>query len=429
LPEADLLGGTVIGAPVAPFIAPSASLSTDPSSELLPSARTISDIGSLGMQGIDKGSIGLLGRKRASDIQEDKQNNILPEKWRKTPVGSVPYSPTPISPIGTTISADVSALSPKFFESLTTDSNRPKRGRAKSVKRRKSFDECGTTDEPVTPHSVTSLSSSAPSLDSYILHSAISGAKPFSMLKDYVLSPSSSTSSIFDAASLEDFPQAPVNVMTDDYTKFICSELKAELLDPNREGYEVLPMEEFDWDRNATCIIGSYLESYVDLLDEYFKEAMDAELENDGLCTSDAGSEQPKKSKQDPFVPSPGDITDRDSSDVSHDFESQGHSSSMHSQWGSTRSIKDAAWYYSLRSLNIYDDDFRYSDIKRHLDKGTRRYIKRVCVRPDLVTAADWLGVQTMKNEEKCRIGLLSCQARFLGEALWGIKGVSNFLC
>jgi len=234
----------------------------------------------------------------------------------------------------------------------------------------------------------------------------------------------------FEPSSLNE--SAPINPILDDYTRFLCPEsleLKSEQLDPNRDSYEFLPMEEFDWDRSATCIIGSYLESYVGLLDQYFKEAMDVDSEDDGFLFNPPVAEQPRKVKQAHFSHPPDDGSDRERTDRSaRDFSSGKRSDSTHSQKSDNKSVKEAAWFYSLRLLNIQKDDFRYSDIKYLLDRPTRRYLKRICVQPDMVTIADWMECR-MRNEEKCRLGLLACQARFLGEVLWGIKGVSEFLC
>lgn len=378
LPEADLLGGTVkTSTPVAPFgsFAPSVSLSADMASEPTRHPKNPSDSG---MKGGDGSFLGLMGRKRAAKAV---QHDTVPERWRTLSNGSAPASSTAI----------YSTSSPKILHSLEpTEAEDSRPTRVRTFKRRKSFDECGTSDE-LASVSAASLSSSAPNSNPLLVYSAMSGGKPLSMLKDHILSPSSSTSSIFDLALASIGEQA--NTIADAHSKFISEErLTAGQLDPNRSDYEVLSMEEFSWD-NASCIFGSYLDSCVDLLDDYFRQAMDADSSDDGLFES-------------PPAPSPTPIT-----------------------IPNTRSVNEAAWYYSLRLVNIQKDDFRYSDIKLALESSTRRYLKRICIQPELVSAADWIGVQGMNTEEKCRMGLLVTQARFLGEMLWGVKAVSDFLC
>lgn len=377
LPEADLLGGTVkTSTPVAPFgsFAPSVSLSADMASEPTRHPKNPSDSG---MKGADGSFLGLTGRKR---VAKAVQHDTVPERWRTLSNGSAPAS-----------SSAIYSTSPKILHSLEpTEAEDSRPTRARTFKRRKSFDECGTSDE-LPSVSAASLSSSAPNSNPFLVYSAMSGGKPLSMLKDHILSPSSSTSSIFDLALASIGEQA--NMVADAHSKFLSEErLTADQLDPNRSDYEVLSMEEFSWD-NASCIFGSYLDSCVDLLDDYFRQAMDADSSDDGLFES-------------PPAPSPTPIT-----------------------IPNTRSVNEAAWYYSLRLVNIQKDDFRYSDIKLALESSTRRYLKRICIQPELVSAADWIGVQGMNTEEKCRMGLLVTQARFLGEMLWGVKAVSDFLC
>ena len=306
------------------------------------------------------------------------------------------------------------------------------------MNRRKSFDECGTSDEPAAFDGATSLSSSAPSSNLYALPTAVNGP---SFSKDAVLSPSSSTSSIFEAANSGQPAGAPVNMVGEDYSRFILPAVDGQ--DDLRER-EVLAIEEFDWDRSATCVIGSYLESYVDVLDEYFKEAMNADMDDDGLSTvEDESDEAPSKPIQSDTASDTSELEPRERSPVAGggpDPEADAAAAAAaaaatSARSGSTyfkkggRSVKEAAWYYALRSRNIYDDDIRYTEIKYLLDKGTRAYIKRICFQPDLVTTADWFGMQPTRNEEKCQLGLIACQARFLGEALWGVKSVSEFLC
>lgn len=422
MPEADLLGGTVVSAPVAPFVAPPPSLSPEPSSsQPAQSEKAASDPGtSFGAQGRDSSSLaGFLGRIRAPETQEDHKG--------KTPAGSVP----PPSLRG--ISTPPNVLSePIDFDTVSPNYD-SRGGKDKSLKRRKSFDECGTSDEPVTFHGATSLSSSAPSSKSHVLPTSMSGVKGFPPSKDAVLSPSSSTSSIFEATSLGQPAGTPVNTVGEDYARFILPGVEGQAdLDPTRE-HEVLAIGDFDWGRCAICLIGSYLESYVDVLDDYVKEAMNADMEDDdGPSTVEHESDEaPEKPRHSDAASDTSELEPRERSPVAGgpdpEAEAAALSGSTYSKKGG-RSVKEAAWYYALRSRNIYDDDFRYTEIKYLLDNGTRAYIKRICFQPDLVTTADWFGMQPARNEEKCQLGLIACQARFLGGALWGVKSVGEFL-
>jgi hypothetical protein len=422
LPEPDLLGGTVkYSTPIAPFGSFPQSTNTDPQVEMTPSLRATSDLDSSGFSSASKGFANLMGRKRESQLGQDLAAEKISEKWKKSSTGGVPYSSTLGSPART----NIPLVSGEKNHPVESDATRRKR--IKNQKRRKSFEECATTDDPVTVFAAANpvtLSSSAPISNSFIHFAANPSVKPVSMLKDHILSPSSSTSSIFDLPGSGE--QIPANVLSRDYNKFLCQEsleLKPGDLDPNRDVYEFLPMEDFDWDCNAASIVGHHLESYVDIFDAYFKEAMDADAEDYSLF-----SNTPEPCRQS-SCPSSGDNNDYDQRcDRSlRDFGSETRSVSIQSN-GGARSVKEAAWYYSLRLLNIQKDDFRYTAIKDLLDKPTRRYLKRICTLPHMVSATDWAGVQGMKGDEKCRLGLLACQARFFGEVLWGIRGVDLYL-
>lgn len=449
LPEADLLGGTVKTLekcmPVAPFGGFAQSSSADPLSE-----------GSGGVRREEeslKSTLGHLNRKRGQmtagqDLEE------LPEKWRKTPTGSVPFISnlssstysvmTPSKPMNVP-----SPLLGKAETTLRTETERHHH-RTKSQKRRKSFEECATSEDAPPPAAgLGGFSLSAP--NSYVPFSSLSSARTLPA-RDYLLSPSSSTSSLFDTTNLLG-EQLPVNVLVEDYTRFLhldSLDREHEDFDPNSWEYEFLPMEEFEWERNASSIISDYLDGVVEVLDRYFKEAQDADGEDEEYFTTAVEMLPPRRlltddipsSTRGEYTPSRVDSGDFEDLVVlppeRHDrsgrsFISSGRSASSPPRYiFEPKSFKEAAWFYSLRLLGIQKDDFRYSEIKVLLDKGSRRYLKRVCAQPDMVSVADWAGAgQSMgglRSEEKCLLALLACQARFMGEVLWGVRAVSEYI-
>lgn len=448
LPEADLLGGTVKAlekfTPVAPFGSFAQSLSTDPPSE---------GPGNLG-RGEEslKSTLGNLSRKRqqvtvGQDIQE------LPEKWRKTPNGSVPFissSSSPASPV-LAPSKPVNFLSPLLRKAETTIADKSERHhhRSKSQKRRKSFEECATSEDAPPPAvGLSGFSLSAP--NSYVPLSSLASSRALPA-RDYLLSPSSSTSSLFDTNLLGE--QVPVNVLIEDCTRFLHPESvnrEHEDFDPNSQEYEFLPMEEFEWERNASSIISDYLDGVVEVLDPYFKEAQEADGEEEDFFASVVEMLPPRRlltddistfSTRGEYTPNRTDSSEFEdliAASERHDrtgrsFNSSGRSASSPPRYIFERkSFKEAAWFYSLRLLGIQKDDFRYSEIKVLLDKGSRRYLKRVCAQPDMVSVADWVGAGQgmggLRSEEKCLLALLACQARFMGEVLWGIRAVSEYI-
>jgi hypothetical protein len=226
-----------------------------------------------------------------------------------------------------------------------------------------------------------------------------------------------------------------VNIILEDYARFLHPEsrdFEYKDFDPNSCEYEFLPMEEFEWERNASSIISDYLDGVVELLDKYFKKAQEADGEDEDMFSAAVETLPPRKLLN--YEISSDDLESSDR----HDRTGRSFTSTVRSAASPPRyvfepqSFKEAAWFYSLRLLGIQKDDFRYSEIKVLLDKGARRYLKRVCAQPDMVSVADWVGVgQNMgglKSEEKCLLSLLACQAQFMGEMLWGIRAVSEYI-
>lgn len=448
LPEADLLGGTVKAlekfTPVAPFGSFAQSSSIDPLSESLGGIKREEE--SL------KSTLGNLSRKR-QQVSAGQNTEELPEKWRKTPTGSVPFISSPSSPASPVLtpSKPVNVPSPLLGKVETTVVNGSGRHhhRSKSQKRRKSFEECATSeDAPPPTMGLNGFSLSAP--NSYVPFSSLASSRALPT-RDYLLSPSSSTSSLFDTNLLGE--QIPVNVLIEDCSRFLLPESldrAHEDFDPNSYEYEFLPMEEFEWERNASSIISDYLDGVVEVLDPYFKEAQEADGEEDEYFSSAVDMLPPRRLLTDDISTSStrGEYTPNrtDSSEFEdliaaserHDrmgrsFNSSGRSASSPPRYIFERkSFKEAAWFYSLRLLGIQKDDFRYSEIKVLLDKGSRRYLKRVCAQPDMVSVADWIGAGQgmggLRSEEKCLLALLACQARFMGEVLWGVRAVSEYI-
>lgn len=449
LPEADLPGGTVktLGkcAPVVPFgsfVQPS----TEPPSE-----------GPNGIkreeESLKSTTLGHLSRKR-QQVSTEQDTVELPEKWRKTPTGSVPFISSPSSPVSPvspalTPSKPMDVPSPLLRKTETAIPSEGERHhyRSKSQKRRKSFEECATSEDAPPPAVLLSgFSLSAP--NSYVPFSGLMNSRVLPA-RDYLLSPSSSTSSLFDTNLLGE--QMPVNILVEDYARFLHPSSRNRVhedFDPNSWEYEFLPMEEFEWERNASSIISDYLDGVVDVLDGYFKEAQEADGEEEECFTSAVEMLPPRRlltddissSIRSEFTPS---RTNNEFEDLiaaaserrdrsGRSFNSSGRSASSPPRYVfEPKSFKEAAWFYSLRLLGIQKDDFRYSEIKVLLDKGSRRYLKRVCAQPDMVSLADWVGAgqgMGLRSEEKCLLALLACQARFMGEVLWGVRAVSEYI-
>lgn len=446
LPEADLLGGTVKTLGKCTSVAPFGSFvqsSTDLPSECSGGARREEE-------SLKSTTLGHLSRKR-QQLPTEQDTGELPEKWRKTPTGSIPFISSPSSPASPAPTPpkpmNVPSSLPRKVETATAGEGERHHYRSKSQKRRKSFEDCATSEDAPPPAVLSSgFSLSAP--NSYVPFPGLMSSRALPA-RDYLLSPSSSTSSLFDTNLLGE--QLPVNVLSEDYARFlhpVSPNRVHEDFDPNSWEYEFLPMEEFEWERNASSIISDYLDGVVDVLDGYFKEAQEANGEGEDYFASIVEMLPPRRLLTDDISSSirseytPNRINNEFEDLIAaasdrHDrsgrsFNSSGRSASSPPRYAfESKSFKEAAWFYSLRLLGIQKDDFRYSEIKVLLDKGSRRYLKRVCAQPDMVSLADWVGAgQSMglKSEEKCLLALLACQARFMGEVLWGVRAVSEYI-
>lgn len=446
LPEADLLGGTVKTPGKCTSVAPFGSFvqsSTDPPSECSGGIKREEE-------SLKSTMLGHLTRKR-QQLSTEQDTRELPEKWRKTPTGSVPFISSPSSPVNpaptTSKPMNFPSPLPRKAETIISGEGERHHYRSKSQKRRKSFEECATSEDAPPPTVLSSgFSLSAP--NSYVPFSGLVSSRALPA-RDYLLSPSSSTSSLFDTNLLGE--QLPVNVLVEDYARFlhpISPNRVHEDFDPNSWEYEFLPMEEFEWERNASSIISDYLDGVVDVLDGYFKEAQEADGEEEECFTTAVEMLPPRRlltddisssirsehtsnqtnNEFDELIAAASDRHDRSS----RSFNSSGRSASSPPRYVfEPKSFKEAAWFYSLRLLGIQKDDFRYSEIKVLLDKGSRRYLKRVCAQPDMVSLADWVGAgqgMGLRSEEKCLLALLACQARFMGEVLWGVRAVSEYI-
>ncbi|PWW80840.1 PA26-domain-containing protein [Tuber magnatum] len=454
LPEADLLGGTVETMEKCTPVAPFGSLATTSISA------DLSENSGLVKRDEESGNSGVCRKRQQQRVAEGQEPAELPEKWRKTPNGGVPFISGPTSPTSPPLlSEPVDVPTASLRKAQTTlgtggEIERHHR-RTKSQKRRKSFEECAAGDDAPPPATgLGGFSLSAP--NSYVPISSLSNGRPLpAQTRDFLLSPSSSTSSLFDTSLLGD--QVPANIIVEDYARFLHPESldhEHKDFDPNSYEYEFLPMEEFEWERNASSIISDYLDGVVELLDRYFKEAQEADGEDDALFSAAVEALPPRKRLNDELspgrggdgssrAPGGGESYDLDSNQdhnlserhdrVGRSFNSSSRSASSPPRYEfSAQSFKEAAWFYSLRLLGIQKDDFRYSEIKVLLDKGARRYLKRICAQPDMVSLADWAGVGQgmggLKCEEKCLLSLLACQAQFMGEMLWGIRAVSEYI-
>ncbi|KAK6539183.1 Sestrin-1 [Orbilia ellipsospora] len=471
VPEVDLPGGTIgsiknAGLSIIPYLTISTRLPKDADKE-----NNSSDMKRLEVPRTPSPGISLLTRKRQqmSMSGNEEGSSGSPDKWLKTPTGSIPAS------------SDASPLAQTF----RNGGGGEQQGRyLKLQKRRKSFEDCVTAEDAPPPALGTSLS--APG--SYIPVSSIS-QYPLGAGREFFLSPSSSTSSLVEASAKSLNEQVPINVFSEDNTRFLQSASKTgiagvtdggfhEEFNLNSEEYSFLPMEEFDWERHACEIIGEYVEGLEDVLDNHFTSVKKITEE---MIDDDVSQQQHNQHHQQPHTPGSGrasrvgsivgippaeyGIFDAETtiphlhqgesfytpnsrlqspietfhhpppSTLPLDPSIQGKDGVAGGQPGvgsngvvDVKPLREAVWFYSLRLLGIQKDDYSYSHIKFYLRKGARVFLRRICEQPELVSMRDWKGVgMGLKSEDVVLMALLATQARFMGELLYGIKAVCEY--
>ncbi|EPS44400.1 hypothetical protein H072_1602 [Dactylellina haptotyla CBS 200.50] len=463
VPEVDLPGGTIgsiknSGLSIIPYLTIPSKHPRDASDK----ENHSNDMKRLEVPRTPSPGISLLTRKRQqmSMSGNEEGSSGSPDKWLKTPTGSIPAS------------SDASPLAQTF-----------RNGEQRSLKlqkRRKSFEDCVTAEDALPPALATSLS--APG--SYIPVSSIS-QYPLGAGREFFLSPSSSTSSLVEASAKSLNEQIPINVFSEENNRFLQSPSKTgiagvndsgfhEEFNLNSEEYSFLPMEEFDWERHACEVIGEYVEGLEDILDNHFRSVkrITEDMADEESSQSQHHSQNNHHHQQGGYLQTPGSgRASRVGSIIGHPppefgiFDAEPpsahllhHGESFYTPNSRLQSpietfhhppqpdgqqtkdgvnggggvdvklLREAVWFYSLRLLGIQKDDYSYSHIKFYLRKGARVFLRRICEQPELVSIRDWKGVgMGLKSEDTVLMALLATQARFMGELLYGIKAVCKY--
>ncbi|KAK6522943.1 Sestrin-1 [Arthrobotrys megalospora] len=472
VPEADLPGGTIgsiknTSLSIIPYLQVPSKPAKDADKENAPS-----DMKRLDLPRTPSPGISLLTRKRQQMTLPDEGSSGSPDKWLKTPTGSIPASHD-VSPLAQTFRATSGPNATTIINDQRS---------LKLQKRRKSFEDCVTAEDIPPPALSTSLS--APG--SYIPVSSVSqyplAAAAVTTGREFFLSPSSSTSSLVESSTKSLNEQVPINVFAEDTARFLLSPSKTgiagvsdsgfhEEFNLNSEEYSFLPMEEFDWERHACEVIGEYVEGLEDILDSHFQSVRKI-YEDNNSSNNSFDSEEPlsQSSHHYPYnsyysgrasrVGSIAGISEFSIFDGAESFytpnsrlqspietfhplppsqQSDHHPTSKPTSQptstpnGTTSAqdiphLSEAVWFYSLRLLGIQKDDYSYSHIKFYLRKGSRVFLRRICEQPELVSMRDWKGVgMGLKSEDVVLMALLATQARFMGELLYGIKAVCEY--
>jgi PA26 p53-induced protein (sestrin) len=433
-------------------------------------------------------------RKRQTDQHDDGQQGD-PDKWLKTPHGSVPNSPNPRNSAlwegQSSKTSMVAVLAENDHKASDVAEGRETGGR------RKSFDDCATNDDCLQG---SELAASASAPTSYL--PATTAPAPAALRRDYLHSPCSSTSSFMSESTDHTMMQIwPNNVPIEGHEKFLHPDsikAKVQEFDVHNSSYSFLDETDFSFRDSTNSVLGmisGHFDGLSKALDKYFKAAEHADIEScqsfkalsqmmsprlgfsrsssvvnlaslatsavDGpwvtpdLCRSDSFISRFGKSKFDL-----GDADNEHDNDFNFDFGSDGvrtpqlgeetpldspvgHRHSRHSSanwtpdWGYP--VKEAVWAYALRMLGYQKQSYPYRDIKILIAKSTRRFIKRLCIAPHLITLADWNGaggelekeegvsMTKMTSDEKVLIAIYASQARWQGQILLALNAANDF--
>ncbi|KAF3176170.1 Sestrin-1 [Orbilia oligospora] len=470
VPETDLPGGTVgsiksTTLSIVPYLQVPSKPTKDADKE-----NASSEMKRLDLPRTPSPGISLLTRKRQQMTLPDEGSSGSPDKWLKTPTGSIPAS------------HDVSPLAQTFRVGSGHTTATPIINDQRSLKlqkRRKSFEDCVTAEDIPPPALSTSLS--APG--SYIPVSSVSQYHTATTGREFFLSPSSSTSSLVESSTKSLNEQVPINVFAEDTARFLLSPSKTgiagvsdsgfhEEFNLNSEEYSFLPMEEFDWERHACEVIGEYVEGLEDVLDSHFQAVRKIYEDNSNIENEEPlshpqqyqhnsyyssqpysgrasrvgsiagisefsifdGAESfytPNSRLQSPIEAFHPPTLSQQTTDTSSSSRFSAHGQPTSSPNVTAQDIphlSEAVWFYSLRLLGIQKDDYSYSHIKFYLPKGSRVFLRRICEQPELISMRDWKGVgMGLKSEDVVLTALLATQARFMGELLYGIKAVCEY--
>ncbi|KAH0565366.1 hypothetical protein GP486_001249 [Trichoglossum hirsutum] len=491
IPEADLPGGT----------AKSSEIGT--STMRLPGTPSIPKRPSTATHGTSTGAnekhgivsppeASSLSRKRQTDrYSEEHQSD--PDKWPKKPHGLLPKPPTRENPVvGSAASGKApaaTALTGHGFKRDGTSRDREVKGR------RKSFDDCATNDDGLHEGDLAC----SPSAAMPFPPGSLSGSAPTARGREYLYSPCSSTSSFMNESADHVMMQLwAKNVVIEGHEKFLhpdSVQAKAAEFDVHSSSYSFLDETDFSFRDSTNSVLGlisSHFDGLDKSLDKYFKAAEHADLEN---CQSFKALSQkmsprlgfsrsssvanltnlPVSAADDPSIPSDlnridflasrlgkstFDLGDPDG-DFNFEFGSDGihtpqagegaspgspvgHRHSRQSSINSTQDwgypVKEAVWAYALRMLGYQKQSYPYRDIKILVAKSTRRFIKRLCIAPHLITLADWTGVAgetekdeegicmtKMSSDEKVLIAIYASQARWQGQILQALNAANDF--
>jgi len=93
-----------------------------------------------------------------------------------------------------------------------------------------------------------------------------------------------------------------------------------------------------------------------------------------------------------------------------------------------TRPLRQAVWFYVQRLFGLLKDDYEYRDLNKFLNIKIKKFLKKVCCKPEEIEYKDWRNIGFhLREEEKCHVNLIAVEARKQAELVYGLWSVMKW--
>jgi len=90
-----------------------------------------------------------------------------------------------------------------------------------------------------------------------------------------------------------------------------------------------------------------------------------------------------------------------------------------------TTPFREAIWYYTLRLMGMWHDDYNYNKLPIFLSEPVKMFVKKIACDPETLTEADFqLKGYSFRLDEKCHIALLTMEAHRQAALLYALLAV-----
>jgi sestrin len=122
-----------------------------------------------------------------------------------------------------------------------------------------------------------------------------------------------------------------------------------------------------------------------------------------------------------------GEVLDREFSEIRDltDYRLFQYSSNVDLD---TKPLRQAVWFYVLRLSGLKKDDYDYRGLNKFLNTKIKKFLKKVCCKPEEIEYKDWRNIGFyLREEEKCHVNLIAVEARKQAELVYGLSSVMKW--